>query len=178
MDHQLPTLPFASENPEIRLFLSHWFAARQLNDLPVWSGATDSIASLADGIGVYDVRPGAVILEHAGDAMRRFFGYNLVGHDVLNLTVPQFRSYRLRHFQLIVEQPCGLLFTMPWRGRFTGSEKGEAILLPFLRGNSRQIIIAGYFDFPTAAVARGGGSPIVPRGERQAFIDLGFGIPT
>jgi hypothetical protein len=177
MDRRLPSLPFPPDSPGIDRFLSHWLAVRHADALPTWTGASGLDADLIDGTAVLDVHEAKAKFQFAGDAFRRFFGFDVTGMDLMDLTVPQMRRARLELFQRLISQPCGCLYTIPWRSRRFGVADGNAILLPMRRHNADRFVLAGYTAFPRAIAAGGGGIPIVPRLHRMGYIDVGFGTP-
>jgi len=125
---------------------------------------------------------GAVTVRLAGTALRRLYGLEMTGRDMLELVRPEHRAIRLWRTLQAANHPCGMYYVRSHRYASGATDDVESLFLPLIVNaatdglQARQLLgIAASMSDRRWVAEEEAGALMTPRNFH--FVDVGFGVP-
>ena len=162
----------------------YWASLRSPGGLPLRADVDPgAIRSLLPSLYILELTDrGTVTIRLAGTALRRLYGVEMTGRDMLDLVRPEHRAIRLWRTLQAANQPCGMYYTRSHGYASGATDDVESLFLPLVVNpatdglQARQLLgIAASTSDRRWVAEEETGALMTPRDFE--FVDVGFGVP-
>ena len=174
-------LPLGQVEARTRALAAYWFSLPKIDLIPHRDTfMPEHVPRLLPNIGIHEiVSPTYVRMRLAGTAIERAYGQVLTGRNYLDFVEQGRRPTALRAFQLVCEQPAGMLAQLRSVTRDGRILTRETIALPMRNRDNRANLI--YFcsgdELEYSYLAKPPDQVQVMKVLRRCYFDIGAGVP-